>query len=120
MMLKDIYHLVDELSREDLDALADYIDQQRDQRQVLQYTRQQRIQMIDQQITQLGKEPTPEQIKEISEAIDGLGERRNAPLDIEELKQIFAELREGFTEKDLEELEWAMNVEYIEPLDDDL
>ena len=34
------------------------------------------------------------------------------------LDQIFAELREGFNAKDLDELEWAMNVEYIEPLDD--
>ncbi len=114
MTLNDLYPLVDELSGDDLEILADYIDQRR----LSQYTTQQRIQMIDQQIAQLGKEPTPEQIKEISEAIDDLGERRNAPLDIEELKQIFAHLREGFTEKDLEDLEWAMNVEYIEPLDD--
>jgi hypothetical protein len=46
------------------------------------------------------------------------GDRDNLPLDIEELKEISAALREGFTEQDLEELEWAMNVEYIEPLDD--
>ena len=46
-------------------------------------------------------------------------DRVNEPLDMELLLQIFADLREGFTAQDLEELEWAMNVEYIEPLDVD-
>jgi len=37
------------------------------------------------------------------------GDRRNEPLDIVELKQIFADLREGFDEADLQELTWAMS-----------
>jgi hypothetical protein len=39
-------------------------------------------------------------------------------LDMRALDQVFAELREGFSEEDLDELEWAMNVEYVEPLDE--
>ncbi|MBL8131033.1 MAG: hypothetical protein JNL42_04180 [Anaerolineae bacterium] len=46
-------------------------------------------------------------------------DRRNAALDIDELKQIFAELREGFTEADLDELDWAMNAEIVKPTDED-
>jgi hypothetical protein len=49
-------------------------------------------------------------------------EQRETPpakkLDMDALDQIFAELREGFSEEDLDELEWAMNVEYVEPLDE--
>ena len=47
------------------------------------------------------------------------GERDNDVLDVDELKGIFAELRAGFTEQDLEELDWAMNFEYVKPLDED-
>lgn len=42
-------------------------------------------------------------------------DRHPAPLDMDDLKQIFAELRDGFSEHDLEELDWAMNVEVIKP-----
>jgi hypothetical protein len=38
---------------------------------------------------------------------------------IDALMSIVDDLREGFSEQDLDQLEWAMNVEYIEPLDDD-
>jgi hypothetical protein len=46
-------------------------------------------------------------------------DRHNAPLDMDELDEILADLRDGFDGKDLDELEWAMNVEYLEPLEDD-
>lgn len=35
----------------------------------------------------------------------------SGPLYIAELKQLFAELREGFSPAELDELDWAMNVE---------
>lgn len=47
------------------------------------------------------------------------GDRHNEPLDMDFMRQLSADLREGFTEQDLEELEWAMNVEYIEPFVDE-
>jgi hypothetical protein len=37
-------------------------------------------------------------------------ENTESGIDVEALEQVFAELREGFTERDLEELTWAMNV----------
>jgi hypothetical protein len=33
------------------------------------------------------------------------------------LKAALAEIREGLSEEDLDEMTWAMNYEYIEPLD---
>jgi hypothetical protein len=47
-------------------------------------------------------------------------DRTNAPLDMRDLEEIFAEIRTGFTEHDLQELEWAMNNEFVEALPDDL
>ncbi len=32
---------------------------------------------------------------------------------------VAAQMREGLSKEDLDEIEWAMNVEYIEPLDED-
>jgi hypothetical protein len=119
MTLKDIYHLVTELSSEELAELADYISQQRQQGDELPYTTEQQIRMVDEEVKKLRDGATPEQLKALTDMVNAFGERRNPPLNIDELKQIFADLREGFTEQDLEELEWAMNVEYIEPLDDD-
>lgn len=46
-------------------------------------------------------------------------EQQSNGMDIDEIERIFAEMREGFSEQDLDELEWAMNVEYVKPLDDD-
>lgn len=40
------------------------------------------------------------------------------PLNVEALEQAIEAMREGLTEEDLDEIEWAMNVEYIEPLDE--
>ena len=47
-------------------------------------------------------------------------DRQPTILDMDDLKQIFAELREGFTEQDLNELDWAMNVEVIQPPTEDI
>ncbi|MCI0555803.1 MAG: hypothetical protein L0287_33065 [Anaerolineae bacterium] len=58
-----------------------------------------------------------EELRQLREYIEQQ-ERKPAELDIDALEQVFAELREGFSKKDLEELEWAMNVEYIEAVDD--
>lgn len=33
------------------------------------------------------------------------------------LSAVIAAMREGLSEQDLDEIEWAMNVEYIQPLD---
>jgi hypothetical protein len=56
-------------------------------------------------------ELSPDEIRQLRDYLD----RRDAQqeLDIEGIKQIFSELREGFTEQDLQELEWAMNGEDI-------
>jgi hypothetical protein len=50
---------------------------------------------------------------------DYLEQRREylAEERIRMIEEAVAEIREGFSEQDLEELEWAMNVEYIEPVD---
>ena len=73
-------------------------------------------------------------LQEIIEAVDALPlnemqqvrqhieqretDEENPIIDIDAVEKALAELREGFSEEDLEELEWAMNVEYIEPLDE--
>ncbi len=44
----------------------------------------------------------------------GSVDRHNDPIDMHDLRQILAELREGFSESDLDELKWAMNVEYVD------
>ncbi|MBC8098641.1 MAG: hypothetical protein H7Y11_04310 [Armatimonadetes bacterium] len=51
-------------------------------------------------------------------ARQSLGNRHpTEPLNVERIARLFAELREGFSAQDLDELEWAMNYETIEPLD---
>lgn len=42
---------------------------------------------------------------------DQAGDHPSPPLNIAELKQLFAQLREGLSPAELNELEWAMNVE---------
>lgn len=79
MMLDSLYQVIDDLSTDDLDALSEYIEQQREQRRLAQYTTEERIQKIE---------------------------------------AAFAELREGLTPADLEEITEAMNSEVIEPFDE--
>ena len=62
-------------------------------------------------------ELSQEELRQLREYIQQQ-EHKHGELDIEALEEVFAELREGFSEHDLEELEWAMNVEYVEPVDD--
>lgn len=59
-----------------------------------------------------------EEIRLLRERIEQIERDQRPPeLDIDALEQVFAELRAGFSDEDLDELEWAMNVEYIEPAD---
>jgi|GEM_PF-895315 len=44
---------------------------------------------------------------------------KKVPLDMDELLKAAAEIREGFTESELIELEHAMNDDYFEPIDED-
>ena len=61
---------------------------------------------------------TPEEMRRLREHIEQKErEQRQPELDIAAIERVFAELREGFSDEDLGELEWAMNVEYIEPAD---
>lgn len=55
-------------------------------------------------------ELSPDEIRQLCEHIEQI-ERESAPpkLDIAALEWVFADLREGFSEQDLGELEWAMN-----------
>lgn len=47
MMLDNLYQAIDDLSTDDLDALSEYIEQQREQRRLAQYTVEERIQKIE-------------------------------------------------------------------------
>ncbi len=89
MVLQDLIRAVDVLSSDELEALYLHIRQQREQRRLVQDGAQDGIIMPP------------------------------IPLDVDILRQIGAALREGFSKADLEELDQAMNAEYIEPLDDD-
>jgi hypothetical protein len=61
---------------------------------------------------------SPDEMRQLREHIEQKErETGKRELDIEAIEQVFADLREGFSEEDLDELEWAMNVEYIEPAD---
>lgn len=83
MVLQDLIRAVDVLSSDELEALYLHIRQQREQRRLVQ-----------------------------DEAQDGII-MPPIPLDVDSLRQIGAALREGFSEADLEELDQAMNAEYI-------
>jgi hypothetical protein len=119
MALNDLYQAVDELSRDELEALSAYI-QQREQAQPSPYTQEQRIEVLQQAIETLRNDINANKDTDTSGIVDEIeGYRRNSELDIDEIMGLFAELGEGFTEQDFEELEWAINTDYIEPLDDD-
>lgn len=51
-----------------------------------------------------------DEMRQLREHIEQI-ERESAPpkLDIAAIERVFADLREGFSEQDLDELEWAMN-----------
>jgi predicted nucleic acid-binding Zn-ribbon protein len=79
MMLDSLYQVIDDLSMDELDTLSEYIEQQREQRRLAQYTTEERIQKIE---------------------------------------AAFAELREGLTQAELDEITEAMNSEVVEPFDE--
>jgi hypothetical protein len=83
MMLKGLIRAVDELSGEEFETLYRHVREQHQQRAM------QGVSLTDQ-----------------------VEDHPSAPLNIAELKQLFAAMREGLSPAELDELEWAMNVEY--------
>ena len=56
---------------------------------------------------------SPEEMRQLREHIEQKEREIHQPgLDIDAIERIFSDLRAGFSEADLSELEWAMNVEY--------
>ncbi len=70
MMLDNLYQVIDDLSADDLDALSEYIEQQREHRRLAQYTAEERIQKIEAAFAELREGLTVEQIAEITEAMN--------------------------------------------------
>lgn len=70
MMLDSLYQVIDDLSADDLDALSEYIEQQREQRRLAQYTTEERIQKIEAAFAELREGLTPAQLDEITEAMN--------------------------------------------------
>lgn len=69
-MLDNLYQVIDDLSTDDLDALSEYIEQQREQRRLAQYTAEERIQKIEAAFAELREGLTPEELDEITEAMN--------------------------------------------------
>lgn len=70
MMLDSLYQVIDDLSADDLDALSEYIEQQREQRRLAQYTTEERIQKIEAAFAELREGLTVEQLAEITDAMN--------------------------------------------------
>ncbi len=70
MMLDSLYQVIDDLSADDLDALSEYIEQQREQRRLAQYTTEERIQKIEAAFAELRAGLTPAELEEITEAMN--------------------------------------------------
>ena len=70
MMLDSLYQVIDDLSADDLDALSEYIEQQREQRRLAQYTTEERIQKIEVAFAELREGLTPAELDEITEAMN--------------------------------------------------
>jgi hypothetical protein len=70
MMLDSLYQVIDDLSADDLDALSEYIEQQREQRRLAQYTTEERIQKIEAAFAELREGLTPAELDEITEAMN--------------------------------------------------
>lgn len=59
---------------------------------------------------------SPDEVRQLREYLEQIeDESVPSPVSMTALEQVFADLRAGFSDADLDELEWAMNVEYIEP-----
>lgn len=70
MMLDTLYQVIADLSTDDLDTLSEYIEQQREQRRLAQYTVEERIQKLEAAFAELRKGLTPEELDEITEAMN--------------------------------------------------
>jgi hypothetical protein len=70
MMLNSLYHMIDDLSADDLDALSEYIEQQREQRRLAQYTTEERIQKIEAAFAELREGLTPAELDEITQTMN--------------------------------------------------
>jgi DNA-binding protein H-NS len=70
MMLDNLYQVIDDLSTDDLDTLSEYIERQREQRRLAQYTAEERIQKIEAAFAELREGLTPEELDEITEAMN--------------------------------------------------
>jgi hypothetical protein len=70
MMLDDLYQVVADLSTDDLDALSAYIEQEREQRRLAQYTPEDRIRKIEAAFAELREGLTAEQPDEITAAMN--------------------------------------------------
>ena len=54
---------------------------------------------------------TPDEMRQLREHIEQKERTQHSPgLDINAIEQVFDDLREGFSDEDLDELEWAMNL----------
>jgi len=121
MALSDLMREVKALSRDDLEALYIFIEDQREYRRLLEHgSAEERIAKLSAAAQAIRAEMSDDEMYSAIEAMNATDDRHNSTLDMDDLKQIFSDLREGFTEQDLEELDWAMNVEVINPLDEDL
>jgi hypothetical protein len=60
---------------------------------------------------------SPDEMRQLRQHIEQKERERQPELDMDAIEQVFDDLREGFSEEDLDQLEWAMNVEHIEPAD---
>jgi len=69
-MLDSLYQMIDDLLADDLDALSECIEQQREQRRLAQYTADERIQKIEAAFTELREGLTPAELDEITEAMN--------------------------------------------------
>lgn len=119
MELSSLIQEVGSLTSEELEALYLYVQQQRKQRGMIELEPEERIARLDRALAAFSDQMTDDELYALTEAMNETDDRHNHELDIDDLKQIFAELREGFTAQDLDELAWAMNVEVVKPLDED-
>jgi hypothetical protein len=57
------------------------------------------------------EELSPDEMRQLRQQIEQIERESAQPkLDIAAIERVFADLREGFSEEDLDELEWAMNM----------
>ena len=121
MALSDLMREVKALSQDELEALYVFVRDQREFRRLLEHgSAETRIAKLNAAAEAIRAEMSDDDMYAAIEAMNATDDRHNNTLDMDDLKAIFADLREGFTEQDLDELDWAMNVEVVHPLDEDV